>query len=351
MRILLIKLNHIGDVLMLTPTLRFLREEYPAAEIDVLIRRGTESVLIGNKDITNLFLTGALRGDQTTCKDSFFDALKVAGNLFFKRYDYAFDLSNSDRAKFCIQLTCSKIVAANNAYGELGWKAWIFNRKSEYQWGLDHQVLKDFNTVTGVMGISGEPGPLRIDTEKAKNGVESWLERKICTKEFAVIHTVSRWPFKQWVQNRWIEVANYLSEKMGLSTVFSCGPVTREIQQAGELADASRSYSVTTEGKLSLIELGSIVARARLFIGVDTVAMHIAAAVQTPVVALFGPSSEWSWRPWRCQHELVLGQCSCKRTRNFVCDKTRPFPCMEGIQVSNVLDAINSISPPTKRVK
>ena len=101
---------------------------------------------------------------------------------------------------------------------------------------------------------------------------------------------------------------------------------------------------------IAIVKLEGIVKEKNHNIG-SKVAMHIAAAVQTPVVALFGPSSEWSWRPWRCQHELVLGQCSCKRTRNFVCDKTRPFPCMEGIQVSNVLDAINSISPPTKRVK
>ena len=64
--------------------------------------------------------------------------------------------------------------------------------------------------------------------------------------------------------------------------------------------------------------------------------MHIAAAVQTPSVALFGPSSEWSWRPWQAPHELVLGECACKATRQFVCDKSRIYPCMERIGVDEV---------------
>jgi heptosyltransferase-3 len=68
--------------------------------------------------------------------------------------------------------------------------------------------------------------------------------------------------------------------------------------------------------------------------------MHLAAAMQTPIVALFGPSSEWSWRPWQCDHELVLGDCECKRTRKFVCNKTKPYPCMQGIAMEQVMEAV-----------
>jgi heptosyltransferase-3 len=71
--------------------------------------------------------------------------------------------------------------------------------------------------------------------------------------------------------------------------------------------------------------------------------MHLAAAMQTPIVALFGPSSEASWRPWQCPHELVLGDCPCKVTRQFICDKSRPYPCMERIQVDAVLQAAERV--------
>ena len=100
---------------------------------------------------------------------------------------------------------------------------------------------------------------------------------------------------------------------------------------------------VSLAGRCQLRELAWIIQRARLFCGVDTVAMHIAAAVQTPVVALFGPSSEWSWHPWKTHYELVIGPCSCKQTRRFICDKSRVYPCMEAIQIQPVLERIETL--------
>jgi heptosyltransferase III len=92
--------------------------------------------------------------------------------------------------------------------------------------------------------------------------------------------------------------------------------------------------------------MGLLLGRAKLFLGVDTVMMHLAAAMQTPSVALFGPSSEWSWHPWQCRHEMVLGACSCKATRRFVCDKNKPYPCMEKITVDAVMAAANKLLAP-----
>jgi len=121
--------------------------------------------------------------------------------------------------------------------------------------------------------------------------------------------------------------------------VLSCGPGDREREAVERIRAAARAGHASTAGALSLHELGALLGEARLFLGVDTVAMHLAAAMQTPTVALFGPSSEWSWHPWQCRHELVLGECTCKATRQFVCDKSRPYPCMERITAEAVLAA------------
>jgi heptosyltransferase-3 len=63
-----------------------------------------------------------------------------------------------------------------------------------------------------------------------------------------------------------------------------------------------------TDGCLDWSGMAGLMMAARLFVGVDTAAMHLAAACQTPLVALFGPSVEIAWRPWQCRHELVLPQ-------------------------------------------
>ena len=341
MRVLLAKLNHIGDMLMLTPTLRFLRERYPEAEIDVMVRGGTESVLLDNHDISRLVVTGSLDRPEFSINALAAETWSALKSVGLKRYDYAFDLSNSDRAKLWMHLTRSEVLASNNAYGELGRKSWLVNRQAKFKWGLDHQVLKDFKTVTDIMELSGDPGPLIINTNSAKRRIDAWLEQAGVQSSYVIIHTVSRWPTKQWLQDRWLEVAKSLKREFGLSVVFSCGPSEIEVKQANYLANSSGENTVSTQGELTLVELGELIRRATIFAGVDTAVMHIAAAVQTPTVALFGPSSEWSWKPWQCRHELVLGQCSCKKTRKFICDKTKPYPCMQQIQVAEVLDAVN----------
>ena len=106
-----------------------------------------------------------------------------------------------------------------------------------------------------------------------------------------------------------------------------------------EILRHSRLPHRTTDGALTFSELAILIQNARVFLGVDTVAMHLAAAMQTPLVAVFGPSLEWSWRPWHCQHELVLKQCPCKLASRFTCEKSRVYECLRQITVPEVVAA------------
>ncbi len=306
MRILVVKLNNLGDTLLLTPALRLLRQRFPQAWIDVVVRAGCEAVLEGNADASQVITVPGWRSFLT-----------VLG----RRYEYAFDLSNSDRAKLLVLLSGARMRGINACYDVQGWRREVFNRYSYFDWRLEHQVLRDFRTVADVLGIEATPGPLVFNTE---------VEVETPPPPYAVIHPTSRWAYKQWLPERWAAVADFLSQK-GLQVIFSHGP--------GENVDEILKKSAVSHLKakeLSLRQLGRLIQRARLFLGVDTVAMHIAAAVQTPAVALFGPSSEWSWQPWQTPHQLVLGECPCKAARKFTCDKSRIYPCMESIGVDEV---------------
>jgi heptosyltransferase-3 len=193
--------------------------------------------------------------------------------------------------------------------------------------------------VTDVLGIEAQPGPLQFYPQASRADLLARLPQLGEPKTYAVIHPASRWAFKQWVPEHWAAVADQLHQQHGLTIVFSCGPAERETQLVAQILAAAKSPHLSTQGKLSLHELGLLMKEARLFAGVDTVAMHLAAAVQVPVLALFGPSSEWSWHPWQVPHELALGPCSCKQTRQFICDKSQPYPCMQAITTQEVLQA------------
>ncbi|MFH1066352.1 MAG: putative lipopolysaccharide heptosyltransferase III, partial [bacterium] len=333
MKFLLIKLNHLGDTLLLTPTIRFLRETYPDAVIDVMVRRGCETVLEGNPDISRLIAIGRSVNTATPV-----NRLREGWSRFqyilTQGYDFAFDLSHSDRAKLWTLLSRAKYRAINDAYHSVGWKRLLFNRFSYFQWGREHQVLRDFRTVTDALKVNATPGPLVLFPRANESSLKERFSFLQSGRPYAIIHPTSRWAYKQWLPERWAAVADRLAERM--EVVFTSGPNEREIGHVRAILHLTKKPCFFTEGKTTLHELALLIQKARLFAGVDTVAMHIAAAMQTPIIALFGPSSEWSWRPWQCPHELALGECSCKKTRHFICDKNKPYPCMESISVADV---------------
>lgn len=338
MKFLLSKLNHLGDTLVMTPTIRFLRERYPDARIDVLVRSGCEVMLRNNPDITNVIAVARPEKSKRSFFEGFSEFLDAFKKVAFQRYDYAFDLSDSDRGKFWICMSLAKVRAVNVAYSS-NWKhRWLFNRRTEIEWAEKHQVEKDSSLVQTVLGTEGEVGQMVFVPEAPSN--LPWLDS---LGSYAVIHPTSRWSFKEWLPDRWAAVADQLS-KQGLRIVFSHGPDEREKAYVESIRKLCQAEHYSTDGKVSLSGLGWLTSGCELFLGVDTVAMHLAAAVQAPTVGLFGPSSEWSWHPWKTKHELVSGNCECKRPpRAFVCDQSKLLPCIESITVEDVIKAAGKL--------
>ena len=124
--------------------------------------------------------------------------------------------------------------------------------------------------------------------------------------------------------------------------LISAGPDSREREYTNAIAQGSNG-AVSTQGRLSLPQLAALLENARLFVGIDTAVMHLAAAMQTPSVALFGPSKERQWSPWQCRHRLILGECKCKGTGKITCDKSRTLPCMESIGLADVTMHIGNL--------
>ena len=151
---------------------------------------------------------------------------------------------------------------------------------------------------------------------------------------FIVIHTPSSMPEKLWVKERFAELADVLASRCGASVVFTGS--NSESQYVDLIVSMMRHTGVSVAGKLTLKQLAALIERADLLIGVDSCPTHIASAVGTPTITLFGPSPPEVWSPPGEQHVAIRklpGDCNCHPPH---CNP-RASRCMENISVEDVL--------------
>ncbi len=299
MRLLFIKPKHIGDSLLLTPTLTAVQAAYPEAEVWVVVRRGSEGVLAGCPAVSRLLTTApaevALRSPTAWLGD-----LRLCLQLRRQTFDHAFELSDGDRGRWLAGMSGAPRRTANVAGAPLNW--WWrrrFNSFSSFRWHEAHAVEKDYFTVHDALPLPSVVPPIAFARERT----EDWAPAA-GWRDFVVLHPGTRWQRKRWPLERWVAVARGLAETFP-RLVISAGPDPDEVRDAAELERALAGRAVSTAGRLNWSQLAGLLYRARLFVGVDTAAMHLAAACQTPTAALFGPSDERIWHPWQVRHELV----------------------------------------------
>jgi heptosyltransferase-3 len=302
MRLLFVKLRHIGDALLLTPTLAAVKKALPRAEIWVVVRRGSEGILAGCPHIDELRTAmipehGAARDAHRGSDAGLLRELRAA------RFEHAFELGGGDRGRWLVALSGARgrttSVAARRFPGL--WKH-AFNRPSTTRRFGFHEVQRDYIAVNDVLPLPAEIPPL----EFSPAAMQSWLPGD-GLDDFAVIHAGTRWANKAWLEERWIETGRALLGRVS-QVVLSSGPDPEEKALAARIREALGPAAICTDGQTNWAQLAGLLHRARLFVGVDTAAMHLAAACQCPTVALFGRSKLSEWHPWRVRHLVVRPQ-------------------------------------------
>ncbi|MFH1090791.1 MAG: glycosyltransferase family 9 protein [Pseudomonadota bacterium] len=160
--------------------------------------------------------------------------------------------------------------------------------------------------------------------------------------EYVVVHPTSRWMFKTWRAEANAEVIDYLSRQKGLPVVLTSAPVPEELNYIQDVLGRTRTRPLDLSGRLSLAELAAVIAGGRLFFGVDSLPMHMAAAVGTQAVALFGPSGENMWGPWGQGHRVVAKKWDCRPCGQAGCYNTKASRCLIELEVEEVIKGLEA---------
>jgi heptosyltransferase-1 len=146
------------------------------------------------------------------------------------------------------------------------------------------------------------------------------------------INPVAQWETKLWLPERFAELADLLIERHQARIFFTGSPADRS--QISQIIRGMRHGAQNLAGATSLVELAALYRRMAMVITTDTGPMHIAAAVDTPVVALFGPTAEWRTGPYGENHHIVAADVACRPCFKRTCSHCS---CMQRISVDEVM--------------
>jgi len=357
-RILVLRTGHIGDVVLLTPALGLLRQIFPEAEISVLVRAGGEPVLRLHPWVKRIYVSGQMFAQQKMhgkMKSSIWCRLKQVPRgiglileLRRQRFDLAIDFSGVDRTALFAFLSGATRRVAYGANGSgFVFRDWLFTSLCPGPDKLRHKVLRDLELLRMVALLTerdpiGElvPGPPLM---RCSPRALAWAEQRWPTLTpgvpRVVLHPTSRVTHKCWDADKWIEVIKRLHAEFQASVVVTSGPDAWEIAVARYIAAAFRGKVAVHPGDLTLDRLAALIRTADLFLGVDTAPMHIASAVGTRIVAVFGPSPDRVWGPWGPGHCVLRRPCACLELQRSRCDEAQGMNCLKALTAREAADA------------
>lgn len=336
LRILVIKLSAIGDIALVSPSLRALRQRFPQAHISLLVgREGSE--LVNRSPYVDELIVYDPQRDGTL-----WGIVRLGNRLRAAQVDLVVDFQNNRVSHWLGFLT-----AAPQRYGYAGRRGsrLLTHRAAPPEFpmpAVEHQFR-----LLELLGISGAPTRLELwpggrDDEKAQQLLkEAWTaERQLV----AALHPGGhpRWLSKRWPLERYAELADRLALEAKVRVVLTGSSSERPLGEA--ICRASKTKPTLLMGRTSLNELAALLARCQLFVGSDTAALHIAAAMGTPIVALFGATDPQRHLPPGQRIVPLKTVLPCSPCYHRVCYRrgSGHMECMRRLTVGQVLEAAMS---------
>ncbi|WAT00534.1 putative lipopolysaccharide heptosyltransferase III [Rouxiella chamberiensis] len=305
-RILIIKLRHHGDMLLTTPVINTLHQHFPDAEIDMLMYLETRDMLASHPALSQLF-TIDRQWKKQGVRAHIGHEIRLARQLMRRDYDLVVNLADQWRSAIVTRLTGARVRLGFDFAKRRGklWTACHTQLVSTQGHGQLHTVEQNL-AILAPLNLAPPASQATMSySAQDELAVSALLHAHHVKLPFIVVQPTSRWFFKCWTEEKMAETFRALSAR-GFPILVTAGPDKRELEMVDKiLALCPDAHTVSLAGKLTLRQLAALIDKAALFIGVDSVPMHMAAALQTPLIALFGPSKLTFWKPWQAKGEVI----------------------------------------------
>jgi heptosyltransferase-1 len=332
-RILLIKLSSLGDVIHALPTLEALRSLYPQGHITWLVEGINTPVLAGHPALDEVWPVPRPRLGNGRFVENMRELIQAARRLREERFDLVIDLQGLLKSAIWVALARGERKVGYDRTREFSYLA-LTERLAPFD-PEDHAVWRYLN-VARHLGAPATPPRFRLGLNLPED--LSYLLPTETGQPLVIMHPGARWPTKLWPTVHWARLAEWLVRDKGFQVVITGSPGDQDL--AAEIVAQAEVPLINLTGRTSLAELAALLQQARLAVTTDTGPMHLAAALGTPVVALFGPTAPWRTGPIGFGHEVVRLGLSCSPCFRRQCPEPR---CLTELSVASAEEAVEKI--------
>lgn len=348
MNLLIVKLSAVGDVIHTLPSLAALRRLYPEAHITWLVEEGASDLIAGHPYLDRVLVSKRKtwlkdlrrgRGVRRTLKEvkTFLEDLRD------RPYDIVIDFHGLLKSAFLVFLARGKRKLGYDSLQEMS--GWFYNEKIFEDMGK-HAILRYLDFVVHLGGDPENPEFHVPVSEENRTRVDRLLgERGIGPGDpFVAVNPVAYWDTKLWETEKFGELCRRMAGDLGTPVVLTGSRgdgILREISEGCPEA-------VNLAGETTLRDLAEIYGRARLVVTTDSGPMHLAAAMGTPAVALFGPTDPRRTGPFGENHVVIRKDLPCSPCLLKKCERRA---CMKEITVAEVLEAVRDLWNRRKKKK
>ena len=344
-RALVVKLRHHGDVLLAAPVLGALKAHAPRMEIDALVYDDTAPMLDGHPALARLFMVGRRWRSlgiwaRLRAEWELFSALRA------RAYALIVHLSEQPRGAWLARMLGARYSVGPRLPGRGAlWAGSFSHLYPLVKNGRRHQVELNLDALRriGVQPSADERRVAFVPGVEAERRITALLEEQgLGAGAFVHMHPASRWRFKCWPAAKNAELVDRLG-KAGHRIVLTAAPDADEVAMVEDIVRRASAPTTNLAGKLSIKELGALTGRANLFVGVDSMPMHLAAAMGVPTVALFGPSGDIEWGPWNVAHRVLTSAHPCRPCGLDGCGSGKVSECLTTLAVEEVARAAEEL--------
>ncbi len=339
-RFLIIRMDHVGDVLLTTPVLKALRFAFPKSYLAVLVRSSSRPMMINNPYVDHLFVYTpewwSRPGERPFTRK---ETERVFGLLRRARFDLAFDFRGEARTVILTVWAGAKYRVGFDYEGTGGLDIALSHGHYVVRQGR-HQVEINLDVVRAI-GVDlnvRDRAPELFLSSKERSFAQSFLRGLGREPRGPVVglHPGAGHPSKVWTVEGYAEVGNWLTRTKNATVIITGEAFEARLVRA--IAERISPPPVVAVGRTNLRQLAALIEGYDLLVAPDCGPAHIAAALKTPLVAIFGGVNEIErWRPYGEGHIIIHHDLECAPCFNYNC--RRGYRCLREITPAEVMAA------------